>query len=625
MAPTPAPTITLTTAIADVPGVKPAQVEGFLRLGVRCVADLLRHLPLRYEHEWAEETIEAVNRRLGSAHGGEANIAVRGEVSAIRVARARKPRIEATLEDGTGTLRVTWFNAPWLRGKLHPGHRIRVWGKATRHGDYLQMVNPRWSMIDAQHETAPRAEGYQPIYPANERVGSETISRAVQSILEPALSQLPDHLHDRYRQQAALPELAEAYRMVHRPLDEHETKRGMRRLAFDELLLLELAVMLKRQHRRRTLRAIPLRHTPAIDEHITARFPFPLTASQRTVIEEIAADLREETPMNRLLQGDVGSGKTVVALYAMLLAVASGHQAALMAPTELLAEQHEASIRDLLQGGRVTVELLTGSRRPRERAEIAERLAAGEIDLLIGTHALLTEAVAFKSLAVAVIDEQHRFGVHQRAGLRAKAAEPNSSPHVLVMTATPIPRTLSLTVFGDLDVSVISELPPGRTPVITRHVGMEQRDSVYGYLNQRLEQGEQGYIVVPVIDESTSGLTDVESHLRWLSEGHLRGRRLAALHGRLPREEREAVMDRFRRGEIQCLIATTVIEVGVDVPAATMMVIEHAERFGLAQLHQLRGRVGRSERQGLCTLIADATTSEARRGSRRSSRPPTAS
>jgi ATP-dependent DNA helicase RecG len=427
-------------------------------------------------------------------------------------------------------------------------------------------------------------------------------------VLDGALAQLEDHLHEAYRRKAALPELREAYRMVHRPRDEKEHATGRRRLAFDELFMLQLGVMFKRHHRQSALHSPPLKLSERIDAHIRARMPFQLTPGQNAVVKEIARDLQETRPMNRLVQGDVGSGKTVVALYAMLMAIASKHQAALMAPTELLAEQHFASISEMLRGARVKIELLTGSLKPAQRRDVHKRLEAGEIDLLIGTHALLTETVNFNSLGAAVIDEQHRFGVHQRATLRAKTSDPRSIPHMLVMTATPIPRTMSLTVFGDLDISTIKGMPPGRKPIITRHVSQAKAMDVYEYVKKRLSQGEQAYIVVPVIDESESGMKAVKTHADWLNKGVLSRKRLASVHGRLKREEREAIMNEFRAGKIDALIATTVIEVGVDVPNASIMVIEHADRFGLAQLHQLRGRVGRGERRSLCVLIADPVT-----------------
>ncbi len=602
--------IKLTTNIADVTGVGPFHAESFRRLGIRCVADLIRHLPLRYEHELSEQSIAEASACVGRS-GPEANISLRGEIATVRWIPARRRRVEASLEDPTGTVRLTWFNSPWLRDRLHAGLSVRVWGRAKWHGQLLQMVNPRWETLTAGEPHVPRPQRHRPIYPASDEISSVRIEQALEMVRDEALGQLDDHLHEDYRQSRELPTLAEAYRMLHQPVDADEPPAGRRRLAFDELLLLQLGVMLKRRHRRRTLTAPALKHDEAIDAHITARFGFRLTDSQRAVIDEIAADLKATTPMNRLLQGDVGAGKTVVALYGMLMAVASGHQAALMAPTELLAEQHFASISGMLAGGRVSIELLTGSPTKAQRRGILARLAAGEIDILVGTHALLTANVRFASLAVTVIDEQHRFGVHQRASLRTKGRDTAAVPHTLVMTATPIPRTLSLTVFGDLDVSTIHELPPGRRPIQTRLVRQAQADEVYAEVQRRLAGGEQAYIVVPVIDESDLGLKDVNSHLDSLRRGPLHGRRLAALHGRLDRAHREEVMGLFRAGRIDALVSTTVIEVGVDVPNASVMVIEHAERFGLAQLHQLRGRIGRATRRSLCLLLSDPATPEA--------------
>ncbi len=655
-----AASVRLTTAIADLPGVGSRRADALRRLDIRCVADLIRHMPMRYEHELEEQSIDQANTgSIAPEHQSHANLAVQGEVLSTRSSPGRRSRFEVTLHDGTGTMLLTWFNAPWMRGRIHPGSHIRAWGKTKRWGDYLQMVNPRWEPINIDVPVEKRAARLRPIYPGSEDVPSPVIEKLIDQVLDAALALLDDHLHEGYRRAKAMPTLAEAYRMVHRPADEDEVKEGRRRLAFDELLMLQLGVMLKRRHRQDTLTAPQLKHNAQIHKHILARFPFELTQHQNAVLDDIIKDLQRKTPMNRLVQGDVGAGKTVVALYAMLTAVASGHQAALMAPTELLAEQHYSSMTQMLEGSRVRIELLTGSLKPAAKRTIHEALAVGEIDILIGTHALITKQVAFKSLAVAVIDEQHRFGVHQRAHLRAKSSPrratasyggekrsagdvgrtgaPNvanfgenkqsdkpspwpsvalrgeslyDTPHILVMTATPIPRTLSLTVFGDLDISTIRGMPPGRQPITTKHVSQAKADDVYRYVAERIALGEQAYIVVPVIEESDSGLKDVQSHLEWLAKGPLAGKRLAAMHGRIKRDERETIMNRFRNAEIDALIATTVIEVGVDVPNATLMVIEHADRFGLAQLHQLRGRIGRGERKSVCILIADPKTEE---------------
>jgi ATP-dependent DNA helicase RecG len=614
------PPIRLTTNIADVPGVGSTRARAFRRIGIRCAADLMLHFPMRFVQRHDVQTIAQLSEQAHALDTSSSEITAQGVVASTRQAPGRQPRFEATLEDGTGTMLLTWFNAPWMRNRLHPDQAIRATGRLKRHGDYLQIINPRIeniapeesSGIEATDDDTAASTELRAVYPATEDLSSGAIASIIRTVLPDALPQIDDHLHAQYRKERALPELRDAYRMMHQPADDDEFQHARRRLAFDELLMLQLGVMLKRHHRHDVLAAPALPYSDAIDRHILDRIPFQLTSSQRSVIDDIISDVTTTRPMNRLLQGDVGAGKTVVAVFAMLLAVASRAQAALMAPTELLAEQHFASISALLEGSNVTVELLTGSLKTKARTVLLERLAADEIDILVGTHALLTEHVAFANLAVAVIDEQHRFGVHQRATLRSKAEDANSTPHTLVMTATPIPRTLSLTLFGDLDVSTIRELPPGRQPIATRHLPAARSDEAYDYANSLIGQGQQAYIVVPAIDESDAGLTDIHSHLARLQSGPLAARRIEALHGRLPRDAREHIMDRFRAGLIDALVATTVIEVGVDVPNATIMIIENADRFGLAQLHQLRGRVGRGSQRSVCVLIADPVTDDGR-------------
>jgi ATP-dependent DNA helicase RecG len=602
----------LTTPIEAVHGVGPHRGAAFRKLGIRCIADLLRHLPMRYEDELPEQSIEGIDEAIGPEHESAANVTVRGEVMACRPRRGRQPRYEATVTDGTGTLMAVWFNAPWMQNKIFPDMQVRLTGRAKRYGDILQMANPQMEVIEPDAEVRERPHRHRPIYPATEHLSPRVIGDTVEQVLDEAVKLVEDHLHEAYRRDRALLVLSEAYRKIHRPAVPTEAADALRRLAFDELLMLQLGVMMKRRHRRETLTAPALKHNEAIDEHIRARFPFTLTQAQESVIEDIVGDVTNSTPMNRLLQGDVGAGKTVIAVYLMLLSVASGCQAALMAPTELLAEQHFASMAKMLEGSNVRFELLTGSLTEKQRRSVLERAESGELDLVIGTHALLTEQVSFANLAAVIIDEQHRFGVHQRFALRSKRGEKTSSPHVLVMTATPIPRTLSLTAFGDLDISTIRTLPPGRMPIITRWATGARSAEVYEFAAKQLKAGDQAYIVVPAIDESSAGLKDVQSHLAMLQAGPMKGCRLEAMHGRLSRDERAAIMERFRAGEIQAIVATTVIEVGVDVENATIMIIEQADRFGLAQLHQLRGRVGRGGRQSLCTLIADPTTEDGR-------------
>ncbi|MEM0914640.1 MAG: ATP-dependent DNA helicase RecG, partial [Planctomycetota bacterium] len=575
---------------------------------------------------------------------------VRGEVTSCQWTRGmgRRPgRFAATLRDDVGdTLRVTWFNMRWLADRIHPGDVIRVQGKVKRGaGGGVSMSQPRWEAVrgtdkDGGDETANADDGltkledrWRSVYPATEGLPSWAIEKAVGAALESGvLDAMSDPLPAEMRERLALPGLAESWRMIHRPADMDTAKSARRRLAFNELFLLQLGIAMKRRFNAEHLVAPALVRSEAVDAQIAEVFPFSLTEAQRKAVGLIADDLARDLPMNRLLQGDVGAGKTVVALDAMLRAVMAGKQAALVAPTELLAEQHYGSIRGMLDGSKVGVGLVTGATAREGTADVWRS------DIVVGTHAVLNRAEGFRDLAVVVIDEQHRFGVGQRGAMRGVGKRDERGrevvPHHLVMTATPIPRSLTLTVFGDLDVATIDQLPPGRTPVVNRWVGRDKRDEVYGYLRTRLERGEQAYVVVPLVGEGgddelgmmnaewqgeapagSTGLASVKAMVKELRERLGPEHRVAAAHGRLKRTARERVMDAFRRGDAAVLVATTVIEVGVDVPNATVMVIEHAERFGLAQLHQLRGRVGRNSdgRQSLCVFVADPTTDDAQR------------
>ena len=614
--------ICLGMAISELPGMALGRTRRLERLGILRVGDLLRHLPMRYERVAAEVPMSDLpHTGLGTA---------RGMITASRWVPSHgsctRGRFEAMIADDSGLLEVIWFNAGYLRDQLHPGMTIRVHGKIGLYQHRRQMVNPKWKRLEKPDQEPASDERLHPIYPATENLSTARIERLIHDLLPRLLEQIDDPLPAEMMGRYNMPELRDAFRMAHQPQDEQETAAARRRLAFNELLLLQLGIALKRHYNEHVLEAAALRWSVAIDEHIRGRFPFDLTTSQSKVVDQITTDLARPRPMNRLLQGDVGSGKTVVALYAMLMAVANRKQAALMAPTELLAEQHLWSISRMLEGSSVRLGVLTsgqGATSSQGRRALLEQIEAGQIDLVVGTQALLTESVRFKDLALVVIDEQHRFGVMQRALLREGVEEcidaRTQAPHCLLMTATPIPRTLSLTIFGDLDVSTIDQLPPGRQPVATRVVEPAKSEKVYMHLAQRLASGEQAYVVVPAIDESgqetTSALKNVRAHARLLQDRYCRGFQVAAIHGRLKRPSRESIMDRFRRGRIQVLVATTVIEVGVDVPNASVMIVEHAERFGLAQLHQLRGRVGRGSggARALCVFIADPSTDEAAR------------
>ena len=602
--------VRLSDTIESIAGIGPRTAKAYAHLGISTIRELIWHLPSRYEHEQAEMTIAQAEEAISILEGSVENISIRGEIAAIRSSPGRGGRVEATLEDSTGSIQLVWFNAPWIRNSIRPGVEICAEGRAKRWKGYLQLSNPTWTLVgndDSPH--AGREENHRPVYPASEDLSSKKIHTAIENVLDSVLPQIIDPLPDALRTARALPPLADAIRMMHRPSHPDEVPAARRRLAYDELLLLQLGVMMKRRHLRSTLLAPALELTTELDSRIRARFPFTLTSDQDKACSEIASDLSSEIPMNRLLQGDVGSGKTAVALHAMLLAAAHGHQAVLLAPTELLAEQHHASIQRMLDGSDVAIDLLTGTLPASERKILRERIANGASNILVGTHALLSDDIAFHNLGLVIIDEQHRFGVEQRSRLR-KPDSTGRIPHVLVMTATPIPRTLSLTVFGDLDVTVIRHRPPGRQPVISRVVTPDQSDRVYGFLAERVAAGEQGYVVVPAVDESELGLKDVGNHSAMLAKGPLRAASIDVIHGRLDRNEREIVMNKFRSGKTDVLVATVVIEVGVDVPNATTMIIEHAERFGLAQLHQLRGRVGRGTARSVCAFISEPTTEE---------------
>lgn len=591
--------------IAELPGMTKAKAARFGRLNIFRVADLLRHLPTRYERESAESSLAQLE--LGTIG------ATRGQISRChwepKVFR-RKGRFQATLDANGFELQLVWFNAAYLRDRLHPGLILRVQGKVKRYRNNLQMINPKWDLLDDATDTPQLDERLRPIYPATDRLPSAAIEQVVDQVLGQLLGHVEDPLPAPLLEHHQLPPLADAFRMAHWPRSLEEADVARRRLAFNELLLLQLGIAMKRAFVRDQLVAPSLKHSHAIDRHIRARFPFPLTTGQDHVVDQIVGDLRQSRPMNRLLQGDVGSGKTVVALYALLMAVADRKQGVLMAPTELLAEQHFGSITRMLAGSNVRVGLRTAAAETAQSA-----ISSGAVDIIIGTHALLNESIRFKDLAVVVIDEQHRFGVMQRAVLRAGGDDAHV-PHHLLMTATPIPRTLSLTVFGDLDVSTINGLPPGRSPIRSRVVGQNKSQEVYAHLVDRLNRQEQIYVVVPTIEggqgDSDRHLKSVREHAALLQRQYFQGFRVETIHGRMKRQTRERIMERFRSGRTNVLVATTVIEVGVDVANATVMVVEHAERFGLAQLHQLRGRVGRGThgRASLCVFIAEPNTDD---------------
>ena len=571
----------LDAGLDSLPGVGPALTRKLARLGLATVRDLLEHRPFRYESAVDEVAI-------ADLHGDE-EVVVSGEVLNVstRPLRGRRSQVTARISDGTATISAAWFNQPWVAERLKPGTRVRLRGKPGRYGFDVKSY-------DLGEAGGSATADFAPVYPASEQITPKRLRALVAAVL-PHAADYGDPLPAELGAAERLPLKRDALVALHRPASEEEAETGRRRLAFDELLFLQVGIARRIAARERTLAPSLGRPGELIARYRTA-LPFALTPYQERAIREIDDDLARTAPMQRLLQGDVGSGKTVVALYALLRAVENGRQGALMAPTETLAEQHYLTVADLCDRIGVTCGLLTSASRKRDR------LALLGADVVIGTHALIQEGVELRDLAVAVVDEQHRFGVEQR-----KAIAEGRGPHVLHMTATPIPRTLALTVYGDLALSTIEKPPASRRPVETRWITDERVSEAYTRLTRLLREGRQAYVVCPLIEASeTSAARAAEEEAERLRRAELRDFRVGCLHGRLRPDERRGLMARFKAGEIDALVATTVIEVGVDVPNATVMIVQEADRFGLAQLHQLRGRVGRGAEQSYCLLVSRA-------------------
>jgi len=590
--------VSLDSDVQFVRGVGPFRAQQFAQLGVRTVGDLIEHFPFRHE-------LNPRSTAIGDLEWGVVATVV-GELRSVRTAGLPgRQTASADIVDGTGRCRVRWFNSPYLQDRLASGQVVRITGKVDVRGKLASFTNPQLSLIDVE-AVDPLAHDYdqhEPVYPATAKLPSRQIHRVISQVLEEAAGAVYDFVPEKIRVRRRLPPRRTAILRYHKPTRLEDVPVARRRLAYDEFFLCQLAFQLSRSRRAGTPVARAIVVPERMDERIRRRFPFPLTAGQDRAIAEIRLDLAKTEPMNRLLQADVGAGKTAVAVYAALAAVANRRQVALVAPTEVLAAQHHAKIQRYLQGSRVRLEYLAGSTPKAKRAATLRALKTGELDWVIGTHALLERDVAFADLGLAIIDEQHKFGVAQRATLRGKG----TAPHVLVLTATPIPRTLAMTVFGDLDVSTIEGVLPDRQPVVTRLVPEDKIEAAWEFMRSRLDRGEQAYIVYPLVEESDClPLKAAGVEVERLSRTTLLGRRVALLHGRMKPAEKESVMRRFRSGEVQALVSTTVIEVGVDVPNATIMAIQHAERYGLSQLHQLRGRIGRGSQKSYCLLFAES-------------------
>ena len=628
----PSPALTTLDALE---GVGPTRAKYLRELGISAPVDLLTYFPHRYETRLGLQPIARLipdNATVQTATG---------TIVATNYRPGPKPRFEATLDDGSAKLGLTFFNGAYLRTRLTPGTPVQVTGKVRAFRNIATMANPKWKLIDEADALSNNADDSAPssstpssssppaplppassppaftpdatsslvsIYPSSSRIGSHKIATIIQDNLTALTATVHEIFPPHLVKQRRLLDRRTAFHHIHAPTTLNQARAARRRLVYDELMLMQLGLMLARASSDHRLTAPVLRCDKTLDTRIRARFPFALTEAQERVVFDVLRDLSSGRPMNRLIQGDVGSGKTVVALHAMLVAVANKMQATILAPTEVLAEQHFLTISRFLAGSQVNVGLFTSRTRRTTKGANLAALAAGRIHIAVGTQALLQQDVEFANLGLVVVDEQHRLGVRQRGTLRDKAG---GQPHCLTMTATPIPRTLALSYFADFDLSVIDSLPPGRQPIETRIVPANHLTSAWEFVKNQIAKGRQAYIVVPQIDSNgdepseatAANITDAYAKLTTTALPNLR---IAQLHGQLATDDKQAVMQQFRDGHADVLLATTVIEVGVDVPNATVMVILDADRFGLSQLHQLRGRVGRGQHASYCLLVSSA-------------------
>lgn len=610
----------LNTEVQWLKGAGPKVAMHLKRLGLETVRDVLFYLPRRFEDR---RNLPPIMLARPGFHA-----TVRGRLERIftKSLRGGKVLLTARIVDDTGVMNLIWFNQPWVRRELEKVNgEIIAYGMVKEGSKGLEMTSPEWEFIADDDDPEDFAR-IVPVYPLKEGVPQWAVRKASQAAVEYFASMAEDRLPEWLRKREGFPSIQWTLTNIHYPEDQEKQERARSRLAFEELLALQLWLQMRRREVQQevgiafafrdaehnqiggTLFASDV-EAETIDQQMLRMLPFDLTRAQKRVIEEIWHDMEQSIPMNRLVQGDVGSGKTAVAAAAMLAAVRGGYQAALMAPTEILAEQHAINLRRMFEPLGIGVELLVGKLNAQQRKKALQKAASGEAAICVGTHALIQEGVSFSKLGLAVIDEQHRFGVLQRAAIRQKGL---GNPDVLVMTATPIPRTLTMTLYGDLDVSVIDEMPPGRKPIKTHWKKPEERESVYGIVKKLVEEGRQAYFVCPMISESEKMQTQAAEDLHYrLTNEIYPNLKVGLLHGQMKPLEKEGVMEQFRRHELDILVSTVVIEVGVDVPNASVMVIEDAFRFGLSQLHQLRGRVGRGEHQSFCILISDARTPEA--------------
>ncbi|HHT9124791.1 MAG TPA: ATP-dependent DNA helicase RecG [Candidatus Brocadiia bacterium] len=580
-------------------GVGPRRFALLKRLGIQTIYDLLYYFPRDYQDR--SNILNISNIPVNTV------ATVKGRVIDINsyYARSGKHVLEVYLNDNTGTVQGIWFNQPFLKKKFHVGDEFIFYGR-VRFYKCLQIANPEFELIT---DDPLMNEGIVPIYPLTEYLTQALFRNLTKNAVDEYVGSVKEMLDEEFLAKRQLCSVTDALKNIHFPESLEHLKMARRRLSYDEFFLLEVAMALRRRGiKEGTGYAFKIGQN--VESHILRLFPFSLTNGQKWVIGEIRDDMRSEKPMNRLLQGDVGSGKTAVAIYALLAAIANGFQTALMAPTEILAEQHYQTLLRYLSHARVKILLLTGGSPTAMRKENIGKINHGEIDLVVGTHALIMKDVKFKKLGLVVVDEQHKFGVIQRANLRMKGCRPD----VLVMTATPIPRTLSLTIFGDLDISILNEIPPGRTPVETRLHSEKHLAEAYEFIRNELNQGRQAFVIYPLVKESEKlDLKSATEGAKKLQDIVFPKFKVGLLHGQMKQQDKDRIMKDFRERRYDILVSTIVIEVGIDVPNATIMVIEHAERFGLAQLHQLRGRIGRGPHKSYCLLFGNPRTPEARK------------
>lgn len=589
----------LQNSIQFIKGVGPVRYQQLNRLEIETVFDMMWHMPRSYVDREVVTSIDALK-------AGD-HTSIKAKIMGVSMARTRRGMslFKALLQDDSGLITAVWFNQPFLKKTLKKGLNIYISGKVAYMGSQLEITVAEYDLLD-EEENAKRIV---PIYPLTEGLTQKSIRRIILAVLKDYSSLYPEILTEEIRGELELCDIEFAFLHIHNPNDWQNYSLARQRLAFEELLIFQLGLQHKSAQLKKMV-GLSLKEKDDLLLKVRKNLPYTLTRAQERVVNEIFIDMESTQSMNRLLQGDVGAGKTVVAALAAAKCVSSGFQVAIMAPTEILARQHLASLQNFFTGTDVAITCLTSGTHPTAREQILEALAKGEIRIIIGTHSLIQDDLAFSELALVIIDEQHRFGVRQRGKLSSKGR----TPDLLVMTATPIPRTLALTLYGDLEISVIDELPPGRKEIRTKYFPAAARKSVYEFISKQLKQGEQAYFVCPLVEESQKqDLQAAVTLYEELSQNIFKNNKVGLLHGRLKPAEKETIIQSFKRREIDILVTTTVIEVGVDVPTATLMIIEHAERFGLAQLHQLRGRVGRGEKQSYCILLGNPQTPESMR------------